>query len=139
MITRISRRLFCESIRSKEFLGAKPEGETIFDKIIRGEIPSTVVYEDEKVLAFKDISPKAPVHILLIPKIKDGLLNLATAEDRHKEILGYLLLKTSEIAKKQNLSNGWRVVINNGPDACQSVYHLHLHILGGRELNWPPG
>ncbi|KAI5077464.1 hypothetical protein GOP47_0007288 [Adiantum capillus-veneris] len=112
---------------------------TIFDKIIKKEIPSTVVYEDDKVLAFRDISPQAPVHIVLIPKIRDGLTQLSKADERHKDILGHLMYTTGVIAKQEGIEEGYRVVINNGPTACQSVYHLHLHILGGRQLKWPPG
>lgn len=112
---------------------------TIFDKIIRKEIPTTVVYEDEKVLAFRDINPQAPVHIVLIPKIRDGLTQLSKADMKHKDILGHLMYTTAVIAKQEGIEDGYRVVINNGPTACQSVYHLHLHIIGGRQLKWPPG
>ena len=112
---------------------------TVFDKIISREIPANIVYEDKHVIAFKDIDPKAPVHILLIPKNHEGLINLNPAEAKHKEILGYLMLKASEIAKTQKLEQGWRLIINNGDHAGQTVYHLHLHILGGRDLSWPPG
>lgn len=112
---------------------------TVFDKIISREIPAKIVYEDEHVIAFKDIEPKAPVHILLIPKLHAGLTNLNSAEPKHKEILGYLMVKASEIARAQHLDQGWRLVVNNGENAGQTVYHLHLHILGGRNLNWPPG
>ncbi|XP_077244447.1 HISTIDINE TRIAD NUCLEOTIDE-BINDING 2 [Tasmannia lanceolata] len=114
-------------------------GPTIFDKIISKEIPSTIVYEDEKVLAFRDISPQAPVHVLIIPKLRDGLTQLDKAEPRHCEILGHLLYAAKIVAEKEGIQDGFRVVINNGPDACQSVYHLHLHILGGRQMKWPPG
>lgn len=112
---------------------------TIFDKIIRKEIPSTIVYEDEKVLAFRDINPQAPVHIVLIPKIRDGLTQLSKADVKHKDVLGHLMYVSSLIAKQEGIEDGYRVVINNGPTACQSVYHLHLHIMGGRQLKWPPG
>ncbi|CAN1810296.1 14 kDa zinc-binding protein [Linum perenne] len=112
---------------------------TIFDKIIAKEIPSSIVYEDEKVLAFRDISPQAPVHVLIIPKIRDGLTELGKAEARHGEILGQLLYAAKLVAEKEGIVDGFRVVINSGPTACQSVYHLHLHVLGGRQLKWPPG
>ncbi|EAS04975.3 scavenger mRNA decapping enzyme carboxy-term-binding protein (macronuclear) [Tetrahymena thermophila SB210] len=112
---------------------------TIFDKIIKKEIPAQIVYEDDKCLAFKDVSPQAPVHILLIPKVKDGLTQLQKAEERHKDILGHLMLKVAEIAQQNNLQEGYRVVINDGKLGCQSVYHLHLHILGGTQMGWPPG
>ncbi|KAK8629808.1 hypothetical protein V6N13_078635 [Hibiscus sabdariffa] len=112
---------------------------TIFDKIISKEIPSTIVYEDDKVLAFKDINPEAPVHVLVIPKFRDGLTQLGKAEQRHGEILGQLLYAARIVAEKEGILEGFRVVINNGPSACQSVYHLHLHVLGGRQMHWPPG
>ncbi|KAL5680205.1 hypothetical protein ACJX0J_006590, partial [Zea mays] len=91
------------------------DSPTIFDKIIKKEIPSTVVYEDEKVLAFRDINPQAPTHILIIPKVKDGLTGLAKAEERHIEILGYLLYVAKVVAKQEGLEDGYRVVINDGP------------------------
>ncbi|XP_057415668.1 14 kDa zinc-binding protein isoform X2 [Lotus japonicus] len=112
---------------------------TIFDKIINKEIPSSVVYEDEKVLAFRDINPEAPVHVLIIPKFRDGLTELAKAEARHGEILGQLLYAAKIVAEKEGILDGFRVVINSGPAGCQSVYHLHLHVLGGRQMKWPPG
>ncbi|XP_078166662.1 14 kDa zinc-binding protein-like isoform X1 [Carex rostrata] len=114
-------------------------GPTIFDKIIAKEIPSDIVYEDDKVLAFRDVNPQAPIHILIIPKLRDGLTQLSKAEARHGEILGQLLYASKIVADKEGIAEGFRVVINNGPDACQSVYHLHLHVLGGRQMKWPPG
>ncbi|KAK7303890.1 hypothetical protein RJT34_14808 [Clitoria ternatea] len=115
------------------------EAPTIFDKIINKEIPSSIVYEDEKVLAFRDINPQAPVHVLVIPKFRDGLTQLGKADGRHGEILGQLLYAAKIVAEKEGVLDGFRVVINSGPSACQSVYHLHLHVLGGRQMNWPPG
>ncbi|KAL3632334.1 14 kDa zinc-binding protein [Castilleja foliolosa] len=112
---------------------------TIFDKIIAKEIPSTIVYEDESVLAFRDINPQAPVHVLVIPKLRDGLTELGKAKKTHEEILGRLLYAAKIVAEKEGIVDGFRVVINNGPSACQAVYHLHLHVLGGRQLKWPPG
>ena len=112
--------------------------ETIFSKIIRREIPATIVYETDHVLAFRDITPQAPHHILVIPKKQLRDLSTATIDDRH--LLGELLLAVAEIAKKEGLSNdGYRVVINNGAKAGQTVFHLHLHLLGGRAMLWPPG
>ncbi|ACK68857.1 histidine triad (HIT) protein [Gloeothece citriformis PCC 7424] len=111
--------------------------DTIFGKIIRREIPATIVYEDDLVLAFKDINPQAPTHILLIPKKPLPQLDAATEEDQ--DLLGYLLLSAKTIAAQVGLKNGYRVVINNGDDGGQTVYHLHLHILGDRPLKWPPG
>lgn len=116
------------------------EEDTIFGKIARKEIPSNVVYEDELVLAFRDIAPQAPTHIVLIPKAKDGLTQLSRAEERHKALLGHLMYVAAEIARKEGLTeDGWRLVVNDGRSAGQTVFHLHLHILGGRELGWPPG
>ena len=111
--------------------------DTIFGKIIRREIPADIVYEDEHALAFKDITPQAPVHILVIPKQPIPTLANAAAEDR--DLLGHLLLVAKQVAEQSDLSNGYRVVINNGADGGQTVFHLHLHILGKRQLQWPPG
>ena len=116
------------------------EEDTVFGKIARKEIPSNVVYEDDLVLAFRDISPQAPTHIVLIPKAKDGLTQLSRAEERHKALLGHLVYVAAEIARREGLAeDGWRLVINDGRNAGQTVFHLHVHILGGRELAWPPG
>ncbi|KAL0383339.1 UNVERIFIED_CONTAM: Adenylylsulfatase HINT1 [Sesamum calycinum] len=121
-------------------LAAVPsDSPTIFDKIINKEIPSNVVYEDDKVLAFRDIAPQTPTHILIIPKVKDGLTGISKAEERHSEILGHLLYTAKLVAKQEGLDDGFRLVINDGPKGCQSVYHLHVHLLGGRQMNWPPG
>ncbi|MCO5558912.1 hypothetical protein L7F22_012502 [Adiantum nelumboides] len=97
---------------------------TIFDKIIKKEIPSTVVYEDDKVLAFRDINPQAPIHIILIPKVPDGLTQLSKADERHKDILGHLMYTTGVIAKQEGIAEGYRVVINNGPTACMDSLAL---------------
>lgn len=112
---------------------------TIFDKIVKREIPATVVYENVKVLAFRDINPQAPVHVVLIPKERDGLTQLSKASERNKDVLGELLFAAKVVAEQEGLVEGFRVVINDGPQGCQSVYHLHLHLLGGRQLKWPPG
>ncbi|CAI5744016.1 unnamed protein product [Peronospora destructor] len=121
--------------------GAAPVvvNETIFDKIISKQIPAKIAYEDEQCLAFHDVHPQAPVHILVIPKKRDGLTQLAYAEERHEAILGHLLYAAKLVAKQQKLDKGFRIVINDGEDGCQSVFHLHLHVLGGRKLGWPPG
>ncbi len=111
--------------------------ETIFSKIIRREIPADIVYEDDLALAFKDVNPQAPVHILVIPK--QPIAKLADAEPQDHALLGHLLLTVKRVAEKAGLENGYRVVINTGADGGQTVYHLHLHILGGRHLAWPPG
>jgi histidine triad (HIT) family protein len=111
--------------------------ETIFSKIIRKEIPADIVYEDELALAFRDISPQAPVHILIIPKKPIVSISDATIEDQ--ALLGHLLLTVKRIAEQEGLDNGYRVAINTGNDGGQTVFHLHLHLLGKRSLNWPPG
>lgn len=110
--------------------------DTIFGKILRGEIPCTKVYEDEHCLAFRDINPAAPTHILVIPR--KFLVNCMDATTQDKEVLGHMMLKAADIAKAEGL-DGYRLVINNGESAGQSVFHLHMHILGGRPLEWPPG
>jgi histidine triad (HIT) family protein len=111
---------------------------TLFEKIIAREIPAQILYEDELVLAIRDIKPAAPVHVLLVPKKPIPRIAEAKAEDHR--VLGHLLVKAAEIAKTLGLNeSGYRLVINNGPDAGESVPHLHLHILGGRALSWPPG
>ena len=111
--------------------------ETIFSKIMRREIPSEIVYEDDLAIAFKDIHPQAPVHILVIPK--EPIAQLGDAESKDGDLMGHLLLTVKRVAQQAGLNNGYRVVINNGADAGQSVNHLHLHILGGRQMSWPPG
>lgn len=115
------------------------DNETIFDKIIRKEIPSSIVYEDDDVLAFRDINPQAPVHVLVIPKVKDGLSGISKAEERHAGILGKLMVAVAEIARIEKLEEGFRVVINDGKNGGQEVPHLHLHVLGGSKCTWPPG
>ncbi|XP_009619340.1 14 kDa zinc-binding protein [Nicotiana tabacum] len=128
------------SEKEAALLTVPSDSPTLFDKIINKEIPANIVYEDDKVLAFRDINPQAPVHILLIPKVRDGLTGLSKAEEKHCEILGQLLYTAKLVAKQEGLlENGFRLVINDGPSGCQSVYHLHLHLLGGRQMNWPPG
>lgn len=111
--------------------------ETIFSKIIRKEIPADIVYEDDLCLAFKDVHPQAPVHLLVIPKKPIPKLADATPEDH--ALMGHLLLMAKRVAQEAGLSNGFRLVINNGDDGGQTVNHLHLHILGGRHMKWPPG
>lgn len=111
--------------------------DTIFGKIIRKEIPADIVYEDELCLAFRDITPQAPTHILVIPK--KPIAKLTEAETEDKELLGHMLLTVKKVAQKEGLSNGYRVVINTDQDGGQTVFHLHMHLLGGRSLSWPPG
>jgi histidine triad (HIT) family protein len=110
---------------------------TIFEKIIAREIPAKVVWEDQDAIAFEDVNPQAPAHVLIVPK--KVIPRLAEAEQADAAILGKLLLAAAEIARKLNLKGGYRVVINNGPDAGESVPHLHVHLLGNRALAWPPG
>jgi histidine triad (HIT) family protein len=112
--------------------------KTIFEKIAAREIPGKIVYEDDLVLAFHDLIPQAPVHVLIVPKKPIPRVAEATAEDH--AVLGHLLLKAAEVAATLGLKeSGYRLVINNGRDGGESVPHLHCHILGGRHLSWPPG
>ncbi len=112
--------------------------KTLFEKIAAREIPAQIVYEDDLVIAFRDIKPAAPVHALIVPK--KPIPRIAHANPEDQAALGHLLLKAAAVADKLGLSSsGYRLVINNGPDAGESVPHLHLHILGGRNLAWPPG
>ncbi|KAK5975707.1 Histidine triad nucleotide-binding protein 1, partial [Trichostrongylus colubriformis] len=115
------------------------ENDTIFGKIIRKEIPAKIIYEDDEVLAFHDVSPQAPVHFLVIPKKRIAMLQEAEDTVVDQALLGKLMLTAAKVARDLGLENGYRVVVNNGRDGCQSVFHLHLHILGGRQLGWPPG
>ena len=110
---------------------------TIFGKIISKELPATIVYEDDHCLAFRDINPQAPTHILLVPKKDIPRLIDAGAEDQ--ALLGHLMLVAGRIARQQGAGEAFRLVVNNGADAGQSVFHLHLHSLAGRHLTWPPG
>jgi len=112
--------------------------KNIFEKIIAREIPADIVFEDESVLAFRDINPKAPTHVLIVPKKSIPRLSGAGAED--EELLGHLLLQAGAVARQLGLDkSGYRLVINNGRDGGETVAHLHCHILGGRPLAWPPG
>jgi len=112
--------------------------QTLFEKIISREIPAQIVYEDDLVLAFRDIKPVAPVHVLIIPKKPIPRLSQARPEEHN--VLGHLLLKAAEVAAQLGVNQtGYRLVINNGPDAGESVPHLHCHILAGRSMAWPPG
>ena len=110
---------------------------TIFEKIIARQIPARIIWEDEDALDFHDVDPQAPVHVLIVPK--RVIPHLADAKDEDRALLGKLLLVARDLAKKLELSNGYRVVINCGPDAGESVPHLHVHLLGKRALAWPPG
>ncbi len=110
---------------------------TLFTKIINREIPADIIYEDEQCLAFRDIDPKAPTHILIIPKKEIPKISGAVAEDQ--KLLGHLLLKAGDIARSEGVSDNFRLVVNNGESAGQTVFHLHIHLMAGRAFDWPPG
>lgn len=116
--------------------GAGPP--TVFDKILSGEWDSKKVHDDELCYAFRDINPQAPTHILVIPKKRDGLVKLSTAREDQKDILGHMLYVAGQIGKKE-CPKGFRIVINDGEEGSQAVYHLHIHVVGGRQMQWPPG
>jgi histidine triad (HIT) family protein len=109
----------------------------LFCKIAEGTIPSTAVFQDDLVYAFADISPKAPVHVLVIPR--EHIASLVDSDERHRALLGHLLGTAAVIARQKGLGKGYRIVVNTGEDGGQTVDHLHLHLLGGRALSWPPG
>ena len=111
--------------------------DSLFTRIINKQIPADIVYEDDLCLAIRDINPQAPVHLLLIPKKPIDMLSHAAAEDQL--LLGHLMLAVGTITRELKIADAFRLVINNGAAAGQSVYHLHLHILSGRKLGWPPG
>ena len=112
-------------------------GDCIFCKLVNGEIPTDMVYEDELIAVFRDAAPQAPVHMLMVPKIHVASMDELTEE--HKELLGHMALKVKEVAEMEGLKNGYRCVIHTGEDGQQTVQHLHIHILGGRNMQWPPG
>lgn len=114
-----------------------PTASCLFCRIASGEVPSKKVYEDEHVFAFEDIDPKAPTHVLIVPKKHFAGLKEAQAEDA--EVIGRCHLAAAEIARQREIEQGYRTVLNVGPGAGQSVFHLHVHLLGGRNLSWPPG
>lgn len=111
--------------------------DCIFCRIIRGEAPVKKVYEDERAFVFEDINPQAPTHVLIIPK--KHIVGLKEARPEDADIIGYLHLLAAQIARERGIEDGYRTVFNVGPRAGQSVFHLHLHLLGGRSLRWPPG
>ncbi len=111
--------------------------ETIFTKIINKEIPADIVYEDDRCLAFRDINPRAPVHILIIPKKAMAQLNDAESGDR--ELLGHIMLAVNRVAEKEGVADAYRLVLNNGAGAGQEIFHMHFHLLAGRPFSWPPG
>jgi len=111
--------------------------KTLFERIIDREIPAKIEYEDERCIAIRDIQPQAPVHLLIIPK--KPIPRLAGAADSDGGVLGHLLVVARDVARSLGLEGGYRIVINNGPDACESVPHLHLHLMAKRQMEWPPG
>jgi histidine triad (HIT) family protein len=111
--------------------------KTIFDRIIAREIPAKIVFEDEHCLAFHDVAPQAPTHVLVIPK--HPIASIAALEDQHADLIAHLWLVIRDLAKQLTLERGYRVVVNCGRDGGQSVDHLHFHLLGGRQMTWPPG
>jgi histidine triad (HIT) family protein len=113
------------------------DDQNVFAKLLRGEIPSDRVWEDERCVAFRDVSPQAPIHLLVIPREPIAMLGDATAAQR--DLLGHLLLVAGEVARQEGIGDAFRTVINHGAEAGQSVFHLHVHVLGGRPLAWPPG
>lgn len=124
--------------KAKAAAGGGEKAEmTLFEKIIARQIPADIIYEDDKSLAFNDIAPQAPVHFLVIPK--KPITMIEKAEDEDGEVLGHLMLVAKKVAKERGLDKGYRLVVNNGVEGCQSVYHLHMHVLGGKQLSWPPG
>ena len=112
---------------------------TVFDAIMDGEVSATILYEDDLALAFEDIHPQAPVHFLVIPKVKDGLDMLSSMREDQSGLVGHLMYVAKTVAKQQGLRDGYRLVVNSGNDGGQTVPHLHLHVMGGRVMYWPPG
>jgi histidine triad (HIT) family protein len=112
--------------------------KTLFEKICDKEIPATIVFEDERCVAFRDISPQAPIHILVVPR--KPVIRVGLAESGDEALLGHLLLTAAQVARSEGIADtGYRLIINNGPDGGEAVPHLHVHLLGGRQLGWPPG
>jgi histidine triad (HIT) family protein len=111
--------------------------DTIFGKIVRGEVPAEFVHQDDRCVVIRDIGPKAPVHLLVIPR--EPIEKVSDAKPDHAALLGHLLLVAAEVARKEGVGDAFRIVINNGQGAGQSVFHLHVHVLGGRTMKWPPG
>jgi len=111
---------------------------TLFEKIIAGEIPTQIVYQDDQCVAFRDIDPKAPIHILIVPR--RAIPRMAAAAPEDEALIGHLLVTAAQVARQEGIADsGFRLVINNGPDGGETVPHLHVHLLGGREMGWPPG
>ncbi|HEY6305616.1 MAG TPA: histidine triad nucleotide-binding protein [Candidatus Angelobacter sp.] len=111
--------------------------DCLFCKILAGKVPAKKVYEDDKAFAFEDIRPQAPTHVLIIPK--KHIVDIKEASEADSELIGYCNIVAARIARERGLEHGYRTVYNVGPDAGQTVFHLHLHLIGGRKLGWPPG
>ncbi|XP_075700642.1 adenosine 5'-monophosphoramidase HINT2 isoform X3 [Rhinoderma darwinii] len=135
----LQQRPYCASDEVQRAQGAAAQGAspTIFSRILDRSLPADIIYEDDQCLAFRDVAPQAPIHFLVIPKILIPRISQVKMED--KELLGHLLVTASHLAQKEGLSDGYRIVINDGQQGAQSVYHLHLHVIGGRQMGWPPG
>jgi histidine triad (HIT) family protein len=111
---------------------------TLFEKIVNREVPAQIIHEDDRCVAIRDINPQAPIHVLVIPK--KAIPRLGEATDVDETLLGHLLLTAAEVAKREGIAeNGYRVIVNQGWQAGESVPHLHVHVLGGRQMKWPPG
>ncbi|KAI5640416.1 HIT domain-containing protein [Phthorimaea operculella] len=130
------RRPYSDEVRKAQAASVAEPGPTIFDKIISKELKADIIYEDDLCLAFNDVAPQAPVHFLVIPKKKIARLQDSAIDD--KALLGHLMLVAKSLGT-QKAPSGWRLIVNNGRDGAQSVYHLHLHVMGGRQMGWPPG
>ena len=122
---------------SNEKAYSMTEQESIFEKMMAGRIPARMAHQDDYCIAIHDINPQAPVHLLIIPRKR--IYRIGSAVENDREVLGHLLLVARDLAREMELENGFRIVINNGPDGGETVPHLHVHLLGGRALTWPPG
>lgn len=116
---------------------AQAGGDTIFGKIIRKEIPAKILFEDDQCIAFHDVTPQAPTHFLVVPR--KPIVQLSKAEDSDAALLGHMMIVAKKCAEQIGLPKGYRLILNDGPDGGQSVYHIHIHVMGGRQLGWPPG
>ncbi|XP_053209309.1 adenosine 5'-monophosphoramidase HINT1-like [Panonychus citri] len=133
----LKQRNMSEEVKKAQQSSADNQEDTIFGKILRKEIPTNFIYEDDQCVAFNDISPCGPKHFLVIPKKR--ISQLSKSEDEDEQLLGHLLIVARKVAKQEGLEKGFRIVINDGVEGAQSVYHLHVHVIGGRQMSWPPG
>ncbi|XP_071479701.1 uncharacterized protein [Diadema antillarum] len=115
----------------------KPGGDSVFGQIIRKEIPAKILYEDDNTIAIRNRNPRAPSHFLVIPKTP--ITGISAAKKEHIPILGEMMYTAKKVAEQEGLSEGYRLVVNDGDHGCQSVYHIHMHVIGGKQLSWPPG